>query len=243
MIHGWSMHSGIWRSFAQSLAKQYRVVCVDLPGHGWSKSIAPYTLEHICDELMKVIPAERFHVLGWSLGATVAMALAERFSERVSALLVVAGNPRFVTTDAWPGVEAQVLQLFAENLTTSCEKTLLRFLALQVNGLDNSKQLLTEIRQAVQECAPPAISVLQGGLEILKHCDLTVSLQNTRCPILFMLGDKDTLIPTQVGEMLTQINPNVVVHVLQNAGHVPFLSHERQMIVIINQFCSQNVPG
>ena len=34
LVHGWAMHSGIWQDFAEQLAKQYQVICLDLPGHG-----------------------------------------------------------------------------------------------------------------------------------------------------------------------------------------------------------------
>ncbi|MBS4051006.1 MAG: pimeloyl-ACP methyl ester esterase, partial [Methylomonas sp.] len=34
MLHGWAMHTGVWRDFARRLAEYYQVICVDLPGHG-----------------------------------------------------------------------------------------------------------------------------------------------------------------------------------------------------------------
>lgn len=243
LIHGWSMHSGIWRQFAQNLAQHYQVICVDLPGHGQSDTITPYELEQITEELMVAIPAQTFHVLGWSLGATVAMDMASRFPDRVINLLVLAGNPCFVQNDDWPGMKPEILQSFADNLTLSCQTTLMRFLALQVNGLSNGKALLKQLKQAVLECDPPAVSVLQGGLEILRNRDLTDSLQGTRCPVVFILGDKDTLIPVQSSEKLQQLKPTAQIHVLQNAGHVPFLSHQQQIIEIITGFEQRNVPG
>ena len=36
LVHGWAMHSGIWRLFARELAKHYQVTLIDLPGHGRS---------------------------------------------------------------------------------------------------------------------------------------------------------------------------------------------------------------
>ena len=56
LVHGWAMHSGIWRDFARQLARNYKVICVDLPGHGHSEKIDPFTLEHISDQLVEIIP-------------------------------------------------------------------------------------------------------------------------------------------------------------------------------------------
>ena len=37
LIHGWGMHGGIWDNVVPLLAQHFRVHCVDLPGHGYSK--------------------------------------------------------------------------------------------------------------------------------------------------------------------------------------------------------------
>ena len=36
MLHGWSMHSGVWQPLAELLAKQFTLHLIDLPGHGQS---------------------------------------------------------------------------------------------------------------------------------------------------------------------------------------------------------------
>jgi len=243
LIHGWSMHSGIWRRFAQHLGQYYQVICVDLPGHGRSEAFEPYVLAQITEDLMSAVSAQTFYVLGWSLGATVAMDMVNRFPERVTAVMVLAGNPCFVQKNDWPGIKPEVLQDFANNLTLNCQATLMRFLALQVKGVNNGKVLLKQLKQAVLECDPPIVSVLQGGLEILRNTDLTGTLQLTKRPLVFILGDKDTLIPAQSSEKIRQLKPTAEIHVLQNAGHLPFLTHQQQVIEIITHFCNEHDPG
>jgi pimeloyl-ACP methyl ester carboxylesterase len=36
LIHGWGMHGGMWSAVAENLAQDFRVMAVDLPGHGFS---------------------------------------------------------------------------------------------------------------------------------------------------------------------------------------------------------------
>ncbi len=230
LIHGWSMHSGMWRPFAQNLAKHYRVVCLDLPGHGRSEKLESFALAEISEVLVGALSEAHFHVLGWSLGATVAIEMAGRFPDRVASLTLVAGNPCFVGNGQWPGVNPEVLQTFAENLNLNCQTTLLRFLALQVNGLDNGKILLKQLKEAVLECPPPEQEVLMGGLEILKTSNLKDSLRQLQCPVRLILGDKDTLIPLQCGDSIKRLKPETQVAILRGAGHVPFLSHQQKMI-------------
>ncbi|NOQ76591.1 MAG: pimeloyl-ACP methyl ester esterase BioH [Methylococcaceae bacterium] len=235
LIHGWAMHTGIWRKFAQQLAQNYQVTCLDLPGHGLSETIEPYTLDSISDALIDVMPEQPCCVLGWSLGATVAMALTEKYPQRVHSLILLAGNPRFVQETDWAGVNPKMLSEFADNLQLNCQLTLIRFLALQVNNLPDGKSLLKELKQAIQECNPPSEAVLKSALDILKQSDLRESLISLVCPVHVIQGDKDSLISVQVSQDMKGIKPELKVNIINNAGHVPFLSHQSQVIEIINK--------
>jgi len=235
MIHGWAMHSGVWRDFALQLARHCQVICVDLPGHGRSEAIEPFSLQQIGNALLKAIPAQKFTVLGWSLGATVAMDMAQRFPQRVQRLIVLAGNPHFVRKPDWPGVNAETLDNFAELLKVDVSQTLIRFLALQVNGLAHGKTLLQTLKSAILECPPPSVDVLQSGLEILRTSDLREFLLRNRLPVHLIVGDKDTLIPLASAQTLQRLNPAIDVQVLASAGHAPFLSHAEPLIAAIRK--------
>jgi len=233
MIHGWAMHSGVWREFAKQLGRHCQVICVDLPGHGRSDAIEPYNLQRISESLLRALPVQNFTLLGWSLGATVAMDMAERFPDSVKSLIVLAGNPHFVYKNDWPGVKTETLDGFAEMLKSDVQQTLIRFLALQVNGLSHGKQLLQTLKQAMLESPPPSQKVLQAGLDILKNSDLREFMLRNHLPISLILGDQDTLIPLESALVLQRLNPSIQLHVLKSAGHAPFLSHPEQLISAI----------
>ncbi|MFU8787844.1 MAG: pimeloyl-ACP methyl ester esterase BioH [Methylobacter sp.] len=247
LVHGWAMHSGIWRDFARQLARHYRVICVDLPGHGHSGALAPFTLERISAELLKAIPEQCCCWLGWSLGATVALDIAARYPERVSSLVMLAGNPAFVgttpTTSQWPGMDVRLLDAFAEQLDENCQATLLRFLALQANGLPDQKALLKVLKTAVFECAAPDKATLQGGLNILKQADMRPVLSDLKIPVSLILGGLDTLVPVGVGQKMQQLLPSLELNIIDRAGHVPFLSHSLETLAIISQFMDNNAVG
>ena len=242
LIHGWAMHTGIWRQFAQQLSQHYHVICLDLPGHGLSETIEPYTLECISKALIEAVPESSFSVLGWSLGASVALTMARQYPQRVQSLILLAGNPVFVQQDGWAGIDPMLLEDFANSLSLNCSETLLRFLALQVNSLPNAKSILIGLKKAMQECNPPTEKVLQSGLDILKQADLRVDLTALKCPVSIIQGDKDTLVPVQASRDMQKIQPASELNIIANAGHVPFLSHPSRVIEIINRFmnCSKS---
>jgi pimeloyl-[acyl-carrier protein] methyl ester esterase len=235
LVHGWAMHTGIWRDFAQQLGQRYQAICVDLPGHGRSAA-QPFTLPHIRQALLDVVPDRPCYWLGWSLGASIVLDIAAHVPERVKGLLLVAGNPCFTRRENWPGVTTQVLENFAAHLDADCQTTLSRFLALQVHGLDNSKALLKTLKQAVLECPAPDPVTLYGGLEILKHADFRPLLRTLPCPLSVILGDRDTFVPVAVGEAILGVLPGTGICRIDKAGHVPFISHEQQVVAQVFEF-------
>jgi pimeloyl-[acyl-carrier protein] methyl ester esterase len=162
--------------------------------------------------------------------------LARRYPERVQGVILLAGNPHFTEVEDWPGAKPHLLQHFADNLTADCRATLTRFLALQVNGLADGKSLLKTLKTAVAECDPPDSETLQGGLEILKQADLRPVLANLSIPVLAVSGSHDTLVPSAVVPRIGALSAHIETHVMAGAGHLPFLSHGRELRALIADF-------
>jgi pimeloyl-[acyl-carrier protein] methyl ester esterase len=235
LVHGWAMHSGIWRDFAMALAKHYQVTLVDLPGHGLSEPISPFTLETISKALVEAIPYETSCWLGWSLGAEVVLKIAQRYPDRVDKLILLAGTPCFVRQDAWPGMDIKVLDSFADNLNQDSKATLLRFLSLQIKGIDESKPALQTLKHLVFDNPAPDQKTLQEGLIILKQADLRAEFAKLKISVAVILGQLDTLVPVAVAEKLKALLPKIDLTVIDRAGHLPFWAHEEAVIKAITR--------
>ena len=135
-----------------------------------------------------------------------------------------------------PGGAARVLKDFAKNLSTNCRSTLIRFFSLQVMGLADGKNILLELKEAMQECDEPEQKVLQGGLDILMDVDLREYLTSASCPVKIIQGDKDSLVPIKVVSDIQGILPTCEFDIIRGAGHVPFISHQMEVIGSINSF-------
>ncbi len=235
LLHGWGMHTGIWRDFARRLSSHYRVVCVDLPGHGRSPG-RDFRLEACAEALLATLPDEPCCWLGWSLGASLALAVAQRQPQNVEPLVGVASNPRFVQTQGWEGLPEAVLEQFAAELETDSHRTLRRFLFQQVQGLPDAVDKLKGLKNRLGESRLPDQQALFSGLQILFESDQRRTLESLSCPALAILGGQDTLVPAAVGEAMRQLQPALAVKIIDDAGHVSFLSHEQQVLEQIRQF-------
>ncbi len=231
MLHGWGMHSAVWADWVESLASDYRVHCVDLPGHGSSDNVADDTLEVWASEVMRVVP-EGAWWLGWSLGGLLAQQAAHLFPGALRGLVLVAGTPRFVTGNDWPhGVDREVFAQFALQLEDDPERTLTRFLALQVRGAQDSAATLRQLRSRLQQRPPARSDALSSGLKLLSQSDLRKSTAALNLPIYWLLGERDTLVsPAMTDELGGDF------HIVPGAGHAPFLSHQDECMACLNDW-------
>lgn len=236
LLHGWAMHSGVWRPFAQVLARHFRVMCVDLPGHGRSSASEALDLTTVVNQLVTELDLESAYWLGWSMGGLFAIEVARQRPEAVKGLILLASNPCFVRQLDWAGMKLAVLKKFAAQLAEDSTATILNFLALQLWGVDEQELLLAALKQRVHEYAVPESHTLQQGLELLENTDLREELGLLACPILAIFGAKDALVPVSTADKLAALNHNIYPEILESAGHAPFLSHPDETRELIVQF-------
>lgn len=238
LLHGWGLHGGVFGALAEQLAGRYRVTVVDLPGHGRSPAPAQQQdLSALADSVAVVAPP-RAAWLGWSLGGMIAAQLALRAPQRVDNLILVASSPRFITGNGWPyAMDPAVLAGFARELQEDYRGTLDRFLSLRV-GLNTAagRSTLRLLREMLFQFPSPAPQALRDGLAILSSADLRAQLPALRCPVLYILGERDRLVPVGVGPGLTALFPAARVEIISGAGHAPFLSHQAAFLAVLAPF-------
>jgi len=241
LLHGWGMHGGYWADMVDELAQQFRVHCVDLPGHGHSAYQGEQAIDDYVEVIKQALPDNiKFPAvfIGWSLGGLIAQALTHAHPELVSRLLLIASTPSFVQRERWScATSAEVLQGFADNLVRDYRTTLNRFLALQVRGSEQQQHSLRELRARLFERGEPQHAGLQAGLSLLRDVDLREALFAINKPIALLGGERDTLVPQQALLDIAENLSNAGVEIISKAGHAPFLSHPDQCIHYIKQFC------
>lgn len=103
-VHGTRLSRAVWRSQMEHLRDTYRVVAIDLPGHG-RLADRPFTVTDASDELAIAIETAaggRAVVVGLSLGGYVAMDLAARRPELVRGLVLSGATAEPVGIQAAP---------------------------------------------------------------------------------------------------------------------------------------------
>jgi (E)-2-((N-methylformamido)methylene)succinate hydrolase len=97
LLHGLGVSGAVWQALARRLVPTWSPIAPDLPGHGESDPAGPggpggYTPEALADAvggLLDALRIERIPVVGHSLGALVALALAVHHPQRVTGVVLL----------------------------------------------------------------------------------------------------------------------------------------------------------
>lgn len=93
-LHGTRLSRTVWRPVMSRLAGVYRVIAIDLPGHG-SSANEPFTMDDAVSAVVATLDREArapAALVGLSLGGYVAMETAARHPERVRALVLAGAS-------------------------------------------------------------------------------------------------------------------------------------------------------
>lgn len=236
LIHGWSMHSGIWHDFGDQLAEKYTLHLVDLPGHGdsdWQQG--GFETEYLIETLAQQLPAKAFYI-GWSLGGLIAALLSHRYPERVTKLVMLAASPCFTQKTDWPcAMQEGVFNTFADNLEVKQAETLQRFILLQARGAEQSKQTIRQLSEQMGEKAAHS-DALSAGLSLLINSDIRQKMSTLAVPTKLILAERDTLIPHDMASEVKSLNPQLETVLIEGAGHAPFISHPDKCLSEVDLF-------
>jgi pimeloyl-ACP methyl ester carboxylesterase len=97
LVHGWTCNADFWKDSISSFPG-YRVIAIDLPGHGKSdKPTVDYTMEYFArsiDAVMKHAKVQRAVLVGHSMGTPVIRQFYRIFPQETLGLIIVDGALR-----------------------------------------------------------------------------------------------------------------------------------------------------
>ncbi|MEM7334059.1 MAG: alpha/beta hydrolase [Chloroflexota bacterium] len=194
-----------WRNFIQPLNSEFRILLVDLRGHGKStnegSNLRPEKMVEDIFGLLDDLKIDQLHVMGYSLGGYLGMLMAYTEPLRVKSL--VAHATKFYWTDeAIQRMKAQLdPDMMAEKVPTYAD------LLVQDHG---ARQWRLLVRQA----ADMIIDLKTNGLT-------EAMARKIQCPTLISVGEKDELVNILEAQRLSAVLPKGELIVLPGVKH-PF---------------------
>lgn len=235
-VHGFTASLNVYKNQIQYFSPKYRVIALDLLGHGESSRPDPaiaaqwYThngfLESIV-ALLDYLSIQRTTILGWSMGTGAAMELARRYPERVDNLVLIGASPLFLLpTDepTFPGIPKSVADAVLESMRTQYREFYYGFVfgwfPDYVAGELPPKYIEDALDDAATMSGKTAYSILsQVGPE-----DFRDRTSEVKTRALIVQGGKDSTIPTEAARWLyNHLSGEKEWTFYENEGHAPFL--------------------
>jgi pimeloyl-ACP methyl ester carboxylesterase len=203
LVHGWTGAASNFVELAPLLTQRFRVLIPDLPGHGGSSPLpAAPNMDAYADRVRDVAAAEEMlpaAVVGHSMGGLVALRLALRRPQEVSALgLAASAGIESVTRRAefwiaFAGLTrpSRILSPFRRRIAAS---PLLRRLVFSSVQVSNPLALSAEAIDGLLGSSGHHSDVVAAGKALVRD-DPRTELEAVRCPALLLWGARDLQVP------------------------------------------------
>ena len=208
LIHGFSDSASGWSQVAPTLAQHYRLVTLDLPGHGVSGPDTPplgfHDLQAGLDAALQD-QGDQLILLGNSLGGFLAMRFAIDHPERVQRLLLLNSGGA-----SWAQVDEEVLFPKTREQQRAKNRAILGTKAPSVPDF--------LLDQMIERMRDPRFQSLWIDLQEVHYLD--EQLPELRVPIDMLWGTPDPLFPVEgYADRLVETLPNAQLHRLDGCGH------------------------
>ena len=242
LLHGWSLNLRVWDGLVRLLAPSFRIIAIDLPGHGRSdwdpRASTPAAQAWRVHETLAPL-TERYALLGWSLGGQLALDLAAALPAGIERLALIATTPKFLKSANWRcGTPRPLLARLVHRLHSEGERAVSDFLALLASGSapHTAARVRSKLRAALRTHGTACPEALTAGLARLRHPDLRRALPMVRVPALVVAGQRDRIIRPTAVRALAHALPDARYLEVAGAAHAPFLSHPVQFARELSRF-------
>lgn len=236
LLHGYLESVEIWNGFGAKLSNTFKVLMIDLPGHGKSASLGEMNrmedMATVINMLTGKLGFHKFFLIGHSLGGYVTLAFLELFAEKLLGFSLFHSHP-FADSPETIEKRKREIELIRQNK---------KELICQVNipnafANENLAKFKVEIdlakEIAVKTSDDGIIATLRG---MMQRPDRSQLFKETSLPFLWILGEKDNYIPYPETTKKVSVPLNTSLVVLQNSGHMGFLEEEKQSLKAVEEF-------
>jgi pimeloyl-ACP methyl ester carboxylesterase len=245
LIHGLGSSHHVWWRVAPQLARDRRILTVDVPGFGAAPPVGEgYDLEQVAEVLWSELPQEQpVTLVGFSMGGAVALTMAAMKPERTARLVLCAPAglrpfPRPLTPAiAWAGAawtDARGrLTPFAH--TPTGRRLLMGTSVASAAGFDED-----EVRTIVATSA--ASTRLAAALRAVVGADLRPLLERAPAQLGVVWGQLDRVVPVSQLTAITERRPDAHVALLPGAGHLAMLERPLAFAAVLRQLLTEMGP-
>ena len=222
LLHGFLGSHKIWERTISNLSKSYRVIAIDLPGHGNTECVG---YAHSMDLMAKCVKAvldslrlKKYIIIGHSMGGYVGLAFADLFPDHLKGLCLY-HSTAYADSDEKKKDRLRAIQAVKANRGIYTKSTIKNLFASK-----NLKYLKDEVSFALsiaKQTGKKGIIAALHGMRDRPRRDIILGLVNY--PIMMVIGELDNVLPYDQLLEQSQLIKNKTILYLEHDGHFGFL--------------------
>ena len=233
LLHGFLENKTMWNTFIPELSQKYRVITIDLLGHGETECLGyVHSMEDQADMVHAVLNELKIRksvFVGHSMGGYVALAFAELYADNVKGIVLQNSTSR-ADSDERKTNRDRAIKAVKQNYTN--------FVRMSIANLfseDNREKLKTEIENVKLEALKTPLQGIVAALEGMKiRKDREVLFHFAHYPIQLVLGKKDGVLIYD--ENIDQIEGTKVQLTTFPDGHMSHIENEKELNKVLLDF-------
>ncbi len=240
LLHGFMESLDAWGEFAEDLSKHFRVINIDLLGHGKTGNIDTiHTMEMMALAVKSVLDhlrIDKAFFIGHSMGGYVALQFLKDYPQNISGLVILHSTP-LPDSDERKGQREKLIGIIKQGGKIKLAKEHVHKTFAPKN-IDKYVQKIGFLKIIALNTTNEGIIAALEGMKI--RPDYREVLKNAKIPVLYIQGEHDNFIPPETMEKF-ELPQRSSVLILKNSGHQGYIEEKDKVLEAVVKFINSNV--
>lgn len=235
LLHGFLESLRIWDEFAIDFSKNFRLVCIDLPGFGKSDVFAQsHPMDFMADVVKAVLDENSIKkcvMIGHSMGGYVTLAFAGKYPYFLKGISLFHSHASPDNEDTKRNRDRTI------KIVDQGKKDFIHHFIPALFAPENIKRFQEEIIQLQEQAKHTSAEGIKAALMGMKERKSQLgTLCEIECPVQFILGKQDNRIPYDKGMAQAVLPKYANIVFLREAGHMGYLEEKQHCLINIQSF-------
>ena len=207
LLHGFTLSSEQWTPFTETLATDYTVIAVDMPGHGRSDRLpSGFSFRKWASlllNLLREMGIRQVKAIGHSAGAITLMHMASEDTAMITSMILVSGGHRYM--------EEAREALRQDSFEQAPDAVQVYYMDMHFQDTSKISKLFEDIQEVALQ-----IAVSPEDVKLSKAMIEKISI-----PVLLVWGDRDGYFPMEIATELYSLFEDAQLWVVPGQGHAP----------------------
>jgi len=238
LLHSFLESLRIWDEFMERLSKEFKIIAIDLPGHGLTDNFSEIHRMEFMGETVKAVldhlNIDNCIMIAHSMGGYVTLAFAEKYPEMLNGICLFHSQAAAVSEEAKQNRERTI------KIVNNNHKGFIKNFIPDLFALANRKIYQDEIEVLMKQANTTSKEGIVAALEGMKERSDKIELLKTfDKPVMYILGKEDSRIPADAALAQCGLANRCTVHILGGVGHMGYIEAQNETMNYITNFARQ----